>query len=643
MWFTDKLVRSGLAAALFLSCGVFTFAATPAQMLNLPAEAVVTGDDDEDASEVRARVARISFIHGEAQVRRAGAEEWEKATLNLPLVEGDEIVTDNDSRIEIQFDTTKHLRLNENAYLRIVTLKDEGIAVSVSLGTASLRLTKFDNERSYFEIDAPKTTIAVQREGTYRIDAGHEGMSEIRVTATDGGEARVYADNMGFKLKNNRSALVFIDGDRLGEWESAEASRFTDWFDEWADDRDKVIAKRLRDAHYDEYYDRDIYGADDLDEYGEWVHTRDYGYVWRPYRRVTSYYADWSPYRYGHWRWISPFGWTWVNDEPWGWATYHHGRWVYYGGYWNWSPYGYYRYSRSWWRPALVVINIFNNNVCWYPLPYHYGYYNYNGYYGGYYGGGHHNNVTPTIGPHGGVKPIPPRIKVRENMLAADVVPASGVVTTPVASFSTSIKSIRKAPASVANAVLAVKPADINPTALEPVAIKTAKVPPREIKADPPPVKPAPTRVGAAIRKNDAPLDSELRTTRVFGGRSPVKPADSQPTTTGGSPPPRNTGAVTRSPVRQSDPPEPVRQPPVRNDPPVRQPPPRNDSEPVRQPPPRNDPPPVRQQPPPRSDPPPVRQPPRNDPPPVKQSPPKSDPPPTKSEPKAPRKSDAAG
>ena len=52
------------------------------------------------------------------------------------------------------------VRLAANSVLRIVTLRDEGIAISVVEGTLSLRLAKFDRAHEYFEIDAPKTTLA---------------------------------------------------------------------------------------------------------------------------------------------------------------------------------------------------------------------------------------------------------------------------------------------------------------------------------------------------------------------------------------------------------------------------------------------------------------------------------------------------
>ncbi len=159
-----RFTKGFLAAFLTVLClAVLGWAGLPAYSINLPAEFVVGTEDDEEP-EVTDRVARISFIEGDGSIRRNGSDEWEKLTLNLPVVEGDEISTDDGARIEIQFDKDKHLRLGENAFLRIASLKDEGIAVSLSLGSLILRITEFDKDRSYFEIDAPKTTLAVQRE-----------------------------------------------------------------------------------------------------------------------------------------------------------------------------------------------------------------------------------------------------------------------------------------------------------------------------------------------------------------------------------------------------------------------------------------------------------------------------------------------
>lgn len=118
---------------LIFSGGVFTFGASPAQTLNLPASGDVVLTDDEQP-EVTDRVARVSFLRGNAKIRRSGSTDWENVTLNLPLVEGDEIATDRNARIEIQFNNYTHVRLDENSYLKLTTLRDEGIAVSLSLG-----------------------------------------------------------------------------------------------------------------------------------------------------------------------------------------------------------------------------------------------------------------------------------------------------------------------------------------------------------------------------------------------------------------------------------------------------------------------------------------------------------------------------
>jgi len=501
---------------------------------------------DDEVPDVTGRVARISFLTGDARVRRNGATDWEVAAQNLPLVEGDEIATSSGARLEIQFDVRTFVRLEENSVLRVTTFQDQGIALSLPEGTASIRVTDFDHDRSYLEVDIPNSTIAVQRSGIYRIDVGDKNSTEARIRATDGGEARIYSDTSGFTLKNGRVATVYLSGQSTGEWNIADASVFADEFDKWALDRDAVTAKRIKDAFFDKYYDRDMAGAEDLSDYGEWVFTKKYGYVWRPYANAVGTYADWSPYRYGHWRWIPPYGWTWVNDEPWGWATYHYGRWVWDNGYWYWTPYGYYRYRRSWWQPALVVINIINNNVCWYPLPYNHRYRNYSRNYGaGNWGGRRDNdrggrggdkdrrgsgpppNPAPTATPPGGktnAELIEERRKRMHTPTMQRDVPASGVVTMSVDDFGRGRRSAQRSSTEIAKTVLSKDP-DETTTVVLPSIEKVEPRISREIKTEAPPIvaEQRRVRIGAAERKAEQPLDQELRRTRILGDRTPVR------------------------------------------------------------------------------------------------------------------------
>lgn len=624
---------------------------------------------DDTVPEITDRVARISFIRGDVQIRRDGTDEWEKADLNLPIVEGDEIATDANGRLEIQFNGNTHLRLAENTSVQIRQLADGGIAVSVSRGIANVRLRKFDAEKEFFEIDAPSTTVALRREGAYKIAAEGQDVGEIKVSVTDGGEARIYSANSGFTLKSGRSAKVFLTGSLAGEWETADAARFADEFDSWTAERDDVISQSLKNAHYGKYYDQDIYAADELSDNGDWQYTSDYGFVWQPNQSALRNYSDWSPYRYGTWRWVPPFGWTWVNDEPWGWATYHHGRWVWYRGRWVWTPYGYYRSNRSWWYPALVVVRVINRNICWYPLPYNRGYYNYNHGYHDWVGNRRRRDrdrrgdgvaANPTPIPPATGKPYPGPIG---KVVPIEDVPEKGVITLPKEDFGTSRKIGYAAPPDIAKGVL--KRTGITETPPELPLYETIK--PRigkEILVSSEKIsKSIPMRkTGAAERTSKEPLDGQLRQTRFFGDRRPTStaPAADEPVNNGRQLP-RNTGAVERvqrpkpeqpaaprdeapvrglprttEPIRRDNEPEksetPVKETPRPVQPIRRELPPRQEAPRYEPPPrteqPRQEPPSRKETPAPRNDPPP-----RRDPPAPKSESPKSSPPATKSDP----------
>lgn len=675
--------KKGFWAVLMLvplMLGGSVFSNEPASLLNRAAEAV----EDDEVPEETARVARISFIQGDVKIRRDEMEDWEKASQNLPIVEGDEITTDANARFEIQFNSSTFMRVGGNSYVKVIGLKDEGIAVSLPQGTMSVRIHDFEGDKTYFEIDAPKTTIAVQQSGAYRVDAGQKDSPEIRVSVTEEGEARVYTESSGFALKSGRRAKIFIDGINAGETDMADASLFRDDFDSWTADRDDAVAKSLKDAYYGKYYDRDIYGAEDLNGYGEWMHTPEYGYVWRPYQSAVNVYADWSPYRYGHWRWIPPYGWTWVNDEPWGWATYHHGRWFYLNGRWCWSPYGYYRGRRSWWRPALVAITIVNNNVCWWPLSYHHRYRNYNRHHRRDRNNHPQPGPSPTPTPDRQDGPLPP-IRQPEKIR----VPTSGVIMAESGDIETGRRRYRTPDVRVATTILSQDselPTNSGPVLPAPdrqngpINVDARVEAPRIIRRDPS------VKIGAGERADGGPLDDVLRRTRIYGNRTP-RPTGADTTVINGEPRRPDTGAVERPPVmpRIDDPtgstperrdvprerrrerpaePEPSQTPPIidrrRTDAPSKSEPkaerPRREDAPVETPRPRYEPPKQRSEPrreEPRYEPPPRREEPRNDTPAPrpdppqrsepKSEPPKRDDPPAKSEPSRPSPSERKG
>lgn len=507
---------------------------------------------DDYIPEQSARVARIKVLEGNAQIKRNENEDWERAVENLPLVEGDEIVTERNARIEIQFDKDQFLRLDEKSYLKIVNLHEEGITVSLSQGSLNLTLLEFNQDKEFFEIDVPQTTVAIQKDGKYRINAGDEYNKEVFVAVNDGGEARIYSSDSGFTLKTGRTAKLYLDGDYAGEWETERNSRYSDDFDEWSAERDAIIERRLRNANANRYYDESIYGADELNDYGEWVYARDYGYVWRPYGNSISRYSNWSPYRYGHWRWLPYYGWTWVNDEPWGWATYHHGRWFYHNGYWVWSPYS---RSRSYWRPAIVYITYVGDSYCWYPLPWGYRYYNYNYGYRDRWRNDRRNRRDrrdDRDGRNNNNQPTTPRTSP-ENIARANRnlepplgrVPRDGVVSVSKDDFGNDTKGVRRPPLSVADEVLKRKPVIENSPPLIPTfegkVSKEIIVPNRRGT-----VFTRDDKIGASERKDDGALDEKLRERTIFGNRQPMQPRNN-PTVESNDTKTTSTGVFDRS------------------------------------------------------------------------------------------------
>ena len=480
-------------------------------------------DDEADDYDLKDRVVRISLIAGEVNLKRKGNTDWERARLNFPLVEGDTLSTDRDSRLEVQIDARNFLRLAALTTVQIVALRDEGVALSVIEGTAVFRLAKFDRQREYFEVDAPRTTMAAEKKGLYRIDVPKNG--RVRFSVRDGGSARIYSDTSGFALRDGRTAELVIAGDNTGDWEFVANSAF-DLVDDWVNDRERYLAQRLR--YNTQYYDEYVWGAEDLDSYGDWAYTTDYGWIWRPHSSSIGIYSDWAPYRYGRWVWCPPYGWTWVGYEPWGWAPYHYGRWVYHGGYWAWCPRSAYYRQRSWWSPALVAIYIFDNDYCWYPLNYHQRdprsrYYN------------HPGRLTA----------------LRSDELAGlrRVNPVQLRAVTSVRANQVGSDNVRPARANDALARQVLSPAaapmrtGLPARQAATAATATTEERPLRVRSSAPDT---PASTGAAVRTPGVPMDSELRRSRVFNGR------DARPATSDAGPvvnsdvETRPTGAVTR-------------------------------------------------------------------------------------------------
>ena len=101
-----------------------------------------------------------------------------------------------------------------------------------------------------------------------------------------------------------------------------------DWIEQGFEDPD-AYGKSGEELGIDYFIDR-------LSPYGDWLETKEYGWVWQP----NGVEDDWRPFTYGHWEYTD-YGWTWVSHFPWGWAAFHYGSWAHMETIgWVWVPAG---------------------------------------------------------------------------------------------------------------------------------------------------------------------------------------------------------------------------------------------------------------------------------------------------------------
>lgn len=272
------------------------------------------------------RVARLSLVEGAVSFapQRAGNDDnWSTAQSNWPITEGNRLYAGDNARAELHVGASA-LRLAENTALDFTRLDDERIETFLTQGSLNLTLRNWDRD-DQFIITTPTLSVTLNGNGRYRIDVDDDGDSATVVVRQ--GEAQIQNGNSRFNLiASQRAEIEGRDGGDVRITRDDDE----DNFDRWAAERDS----RQTVTTSSRYIAPTTPGAYELDQYGQWHETGEYGHVWRP----SNVAADWAPYRHGRWEWIAPWGWTWIDDAPWGFAPSHYGRWVYVDRYWAWYP-----------------------------------------------------------------------------------------------------------------------------------------------------------------------------------------------------------------------------------------------------------------------------------------------------------------
>ena len=298
-----------------------------------------------------ARIGRISLLSGTVSFKPNGAADWDEATINQPLSRGDMVWTDRDGRAELHLGGVA-VRVAEETSLNVLNLDDAAVQLSVTQGLVELRLHELEPHQ-LVELDMPNASVSVLKPGVYRFDIPQN--SETTTVVVRHGRAEIMTSGGAVDVPDGQMARLTGQTNPTNELMQAGIA---DTFDDWCHTRDT----RESNVETLRYVPRDMVGYEDLDESGTWD-TGEYGPIWYP-----SVAVGWTPYSYGRWSYMAPWGWTWIDAAAWGFAPFHYGRWTQWNNRWGWLPGP---RQRPVYAPALVAFmgaGLGAGTVGWFPL-----------------------------------------------------------------------------------------------------------------------------------------------------------------------------------------------------------------------------------------------------------------------------------
>jgi hypothetical protein len=295
------------------------------------------------SAESKVRIVRLSDVQGNVQIDRAAGNGFEKAFLNLPIVEGSQLKTGDDGRAEVEFEDGSALRIVPNSEIEFLRLAlgDEGEKLNtVQLNAGAAYINVRPKKGDQFMLNFAHVSVKVVEAAHFRVD----------LTATEAtlavfkGQVNGTGPAGQFNVAEKHSATFDLANDSFALAKNYEQDPYDDWDREQSEYHDRYASNKTYDMSSPYGY-----GLSDLNYYGNYMMVPGYGWVWQPY--LTG--AGWSPFQDGAWAWYPGFGYMWVSGYPWGWMPYRYGNWAFVPGYgWVWQP-GYW----NTWAPIPPVVN----------------------------------------------------------------------------------------------------------------------------------------------------------------------------------------------------------------------------------------------------------------------------------------------
>src|ERR1700728_3861375 len=223
--------------------------------------------DQDQSQDLPGRVARLSFSEGSISFRPAGEDDWVSGVPNRPMVTGDDLWADEDSRAEVHAGSAA-IRLGAKTGITFLELDDHTTQIRLAQGSLILRVRHVDDDDSY-EVDTPNLAFSLLQPGTYRLDVSEDGSQTI--TTVWRGRGRVTGGGLTYPVVAGQTA-TFTGNEQHLDYDLQQLGNQDD-FDSWAFDRDG----REDSADSANYVSREMTGYEDLDDNGDWSNVAGYG------------------------------------------------------------------------------------------------------------------------------------------------------------------------------------------------------------------------------------------------------------------------------------------------------------------------------------------------------------------------------
>jgi len=182
---------------------------------------------------------RVNLVQGDVQVKIADTGEWVPASVNMPLIEGDELWVPEGSRAALQTTKGDHVRLDENTALQVLRMDLDSYQFHLTEGR--VYVLNRAPKRNVLQFDTPDASIRAFGGARFGIDI-------------PGGETEVSVYRGSVQTENGDGTTTVRAGNMLavgadGYAELSPVPPPDDW-QRWNAQRDRIVLARGKSYEY---------------------------------------------------------------------------------------------------------------------------------------------------------------------------------------------------------------------------------------------------------------------------------------------------------------------------------------------------------------------------------------------------------